>query len=143
LQTIFPYVKNKNLNINIDYALSEIHHINIIAKKSHGIQLPNYLKKKYNYNPKYKSSINSKQIIFPEEYKDIIIRFKKFLKFLFINYIHSDYNIILVTHQSLCKVILEIINKYKNINKDLINNYSLGKLCLVFDYNNWTFTEIN
>ena len=68
---------------------------------------------------------------------------KEFLKFLFSNYIHSNYNIILVTHQSLCKVILEIISKYENITPNLLNNYPLGKLCLVFDYNKWAFEKIN
>ena len=50
LQTIYPYSREKNLRINIDYGLSEIQHDQIIPKKSYQVRLPTYLAESFNYN---------------------------------------------------------------------------------------------
>jgi len=34
LQTIYPYAKNNNININLEYGLVEIHHQDLIPKKA-------------------------------------------------------------------------------------------------------------
>ena len=56
LQTIKPYIDTKKCIINIEYGLSEIHHKDIIAKKSVGLTLPIYLAKYYNYDCNKKKS---------------------------------------------------------------------------------------
>ena len=142
LQTIYPYVKNKKLLINIEYGLSEIHHQDIIPKKAVGQSLPEYLAKYFNYNKSYDSFIKHHKITYPEIYEDVDKRLKNFLQYFFTKFIKTNYIVVLVTHQSLCKVILEIVNKYNLINKELLNNYPKGKLCLVFD-NGWCCKEIN
>ena len=145
LQTIHPFIKNKKYKINIEYGLSEIHHEDIIPKKSIGIILPEYLGHYYNYNCEYKSIISTFNIKYPEKYKDVINRVKIILKKIISTYINTDYNILLVTHQSLCKAILDIIISCNNdiiINDFIINNYPKGKLSLIF-YNEWCFKLIN
>ena len=140
LQTIYPYAKKKKLVINIDYSLSEIHHSDIIPKKSVGFKIPPDIASDFNYNQNYTSIINPNEIIYPEEYSNITKRMKKFIKFIYLKYKDTSYNIILVTHQSLCKCALKI---NKNINNDeLIKNYPTGKCCLILDADKWIFKEL-
>jgi broad specificity phosphatase PhoE len=146
LATIHPYSIEKNIKINIEYSLSEIHLQDLIPKKAVGITLPEDIAIEYNYNPEYKTFLQHDNIVYPEKYDDVKKRMTNFLKHLFINYLKTDYNIVLVTHQSLCRVVLEILNnniqKYKNkINKTLIDNYDKGKLCMIFNYD-WDFKEL-
>jgi 2,3-bisphosphoglycerate-dependent phosphoglycerate mutase len=142
LQTIIPFSKIKKIKINLEYGLSEIHHEDIISKKAVGISLPEYLSELYNYNCDYKSIIKHTKIKYPEKYEDVIKRMKIILKNLIINYADTNYNILLVTHQSLCCAVLEIVNKNKSIDQHIITNYPKGKLALVFD-NGWDFKSIN
>ena len=140
LQTIFPYVKKHKILLNIDYSLSEIYHQDIIAKKSIGLMLPDIFLQKYNYNPNYESLINPKEIIYPEKYENVSNRMRKFLKYIILNYFNTNCNILIVTHQSLCRSCLTL---NKNSHKELIKNYPLGKLCLIFNDDKWNFEEIN
>lgn len=147
LQTIKPYIIKNKKKVNIEYGLSEIHNIDIIPKRSVGIKLPEYISKSFNYKCDYTSMISYTDIKYPEEYSDVVIRIKKILYNLINKYKNTDTNILLVTHQSLCCAVLEIINKYsinqKNkINSYILHNYPKGKVCLVFD-NDWIYKMIN
>jgi len=142
LETISPFSKNKKIKINHEYGLSEIHHEDIIPKKAVGILLPEYIGEKLNYNCDYKSIIKHTNIKYPEKYEDVVKRIKIILKNLIIEYANTNSNILLVTHQSLCCAVLEIINKNKSVDQQLIANYPKGKLALVFD-NGWDFKTIN
>ena len=142
LQTILPYSKKHNININIEYSLSELHHENLISKQAYGVSLPTYLEKFFNNNKNYKTLINPTDIVYPETMEHIDKRLKIFLKYLFSTYHNTNYNIVLVTHQALCNVLIKIISKYKSINESLLTTYPKGKLCLVYD-NEWCCTEIN
>ena len=147
LQTIAPYLKKTNKKINIEYALSEIHHEDIIPKKAHGMYLPEYLAEKYNYDSTYKSFMKPTDIKYPEKFAHVDRRVKKLLKELFNRYFTTDTSILLVTHQSLCSSILQIVNKSSNefknkIDEELINNYPTGRVTLVFN-NDWTFLSVS
>ena len=142
LQTIKPYILYSKKNINIEYGLSEIHHSDIITKKAVGIILPEYIAKSFNYNCNYISIINHTDIKYPEKYSDIIIRIKKILYNLIKKYYNTNINILLVTHQSLCSAILEIVNKYNSIDNHIIHNYPKGKVSLIYD-NNWIYKILN
>ena len=146
LQTVYPFIKQSLImnNVNIEYGLSEIHHPTIIPKKSYGIRLPEYLAKSFNYNCKYETIIKPTDIEYPETYNDVIRRTRKILRFILLQYNKSNINILLVTHQSLCTAILQIINEILPIklNQHLITNYPMGKLSLIFD-KNVVFKEIN
>jgi broad specificity phosphatase PhoE len=138
LQTVKPYLKKGDKKVNIEYSLSEIHHEDIIPKKAYGMYLPEYIAEQYNYNPEYKSFIKPTDIIMPERFKNVDIRLKKFLGELFNEYITTDKTILLVTHQALCGSILHIVNKYNKLDEEIINNYMIGQLTLVYN-NNWTY----
>ena len=151
LQTIYPFVKQNKKTINIEYGLSEIHLVDIIPKKGLGITLPEYLGKYYNYNCNYESIIKSTDIKYPEKYDDVVKRIKIILIHLIKKYGHTNYNILLVTHQSLCTAILQIIKnsnheystKFKtDIDNHLLYNYPKGKITLIYD-NDWYFELIN
>jgi broad specificity phosphatase PhoE len=143
LQTIKPYAIKSNKKINIEYGLSEIHHIDIISKKSVGVLIPNYIAKSFNYECNYTSILTNSDIKYPEKYEDVVVRIKKVLYYLIKKYYNEDINILLVTHQSLCCAVLEIVNKYqKNIDNHTLHNYKIGKVSLVFD-NDWVFNLLN
>jgi broad specificity phosphatase PhoE len=142
LQTIDPYVTKNNLKINIDYGLSEIHHEDIIAKKSIHLELPEYIAQTFNHNPNYTSIIKYDNISFPETIDHVFKRVKRVLRKIFYDYHDKDYNIVIVTHQSLCSSVLRIVNKYQPIDDNILNNYEKGQLSLVYD-NRWMYKPIN
>jgi 2,3-bisphosphoglycerate-dependent phosphoglycerate mutase len=149
LQTIYPYSKEENIKVNLEYGLSEIHADEIIPRRAVGLELPEYLAESFNSNPEYKTIIKPNGIKYPEKYKDVVLRIKRILTAIIGKYYSTNMNIVLVTHQSLCVAVLEIVNKssreFKNkIDKDILNNYPKGKLCLVFDNDKyWTYKPIN
>lgn len=145
LQTILPFSKHKNIKINLEYGLCEILHINIIPPKSFNVELPDYLCEEYNYNPEYDSFIKSIELEYPEDEKMFENRTKKILKYIIQKYYKTNENILLVTHQGHCKNILKIINKTDSIKPETesIDNYSTGKISLVFDQNKWKYAKLN
>lgn len=152
LQTICPYAIKKKKCINLEYGLSEIHVPQCITERAVGMELPEYIAESFNCNNNYKSIIEYNNIKFPENINDVQIRINKILKNIIQKYIKTDYNILLVTHQSLCTCALENIIKSVFINTETKNklkssnlkkNYETGKMCLIFDKNQWDFKEIN
>jgi 2,3-bisphosphoglycerate-dependent phosphoglycerate mutase len=149
LQTIYPYAKEHDKKINIEYGLSELHNEEIIAKKAVGVSLPEYLAESFNYNPEYKSLLKPTDILYPEKGKQATTRIKRVLKKIIQDYGTSDLNIILVSHQTLCNGVLKIVNKYseefkEKLSDSTINNYEKGKICLIFDSEKgWTYKPVN
>jgi len=143
LQTIYPYAKNNNININLEYGLVEIHHQDLIPKKAVGISLPEYLAESFNCNLNYKSFFKSTDIVYPEDNKEVCKRTRKLLQNLISqNYLLNE-NIVLVTHQSVCCEILKIVNKSNKLEPSVMTSYNKGKLSLVFDTDKWTYKPIN
>jgi broad specificity phosphatase PhoE len=148
LQTIYPYSKEHNIKINIEYGLSELHHEDIIPKKAIGINLPEYLAESFNYNPEYKSIIKPNDIVYPEKDKHVKKRLKKLLKKIIEENQKTNNNIILVTHQALCLNALKIVNKYSSEFKNKLDNltltnYNKGRACLIFDSTEgWTYKPV-
>jgi len=149
LQTVYPYSKEHNVKINIEYGLSELHNEEIIARKAVGVSLPEYLAESFNYNSEYKTLIKPTDIIYPEKNKHVQIRLKRVLRKIIQDNLESNHNIILVSHQTLCNTVLKIVNnsskEFKGkLEESVINNYKKGKLCLIFDSENiWTYKPIN
>lgn len=143
LQTIYPFSKTQKKKINIEYNLMEILHQDIIPPKSYNVRLPTYIAKQFNSNENY----NSQQINinYPEDDYHLEIRVKNFLKYIINKYHNTEENILLVTHQGLCKIILNIVNKFSNIKApiELLNNYPTGSISLVFQNDSWTYNKIN
>jgi broad specificity phosphatase PhoE len=145
LQTIYPFVIKYNIKLNLEYNLIEIQHESIIAPKSYGVELPLYIAKLFNYNPYYISAMKPNMINYPERFEQVEYRTKQFLKALITKYYNTDQVILLVTHQSLCQVILNIVNKFGKSSKPeetLLNEYPMGTLSLVFDNNEWIYSII-
>lgn len=140
LQTIIPYSKKKSIKINLEYGLVEIQHPDIIAPKGVGVELPDYLEKEFNKNIYYTSFIKSSNLVYPENTNLLTQRTKRIIKEIIADNCNSNENILIVTHQGLCQVILNIINKSIPIN---IKEYPMGKLSLIFDTNNWNYKRIN
>ena len=147
LQTIHPYAKSINQPICIDYSLSEIQHPEIIPRKSYQISLPEYIAKSFNINPEYKSMFNPMDHVYPENEIHVETRVKNFLRKILNEYCDKDINIIIVSHQIVCNIILKIVNKYnrtnKHINLDVTYNYPKGGLTKIFNKKQWIFDPTN
>jgi len=144
LQTIYPYAKDTNKKINLEYSLSEIQHPHIIPMKSYQVSLPQYIAESFNYNPKYSSVMDPIDHSYPEDEKSVEKRVKKFISRILNDQINSESNIIIVTHQIICNLILKIVNRNnRNIHIDVTYNYPRGALTKVFDTDKWIFKPIN
>jgi len=148
LQTVDPFTKDTKQSINLEYGLCEIHHQTIIPVKSVGLSLPEYLAKKYNYNPNYTSFIKPTGIKYPENATDCENRMKRVLKNIIETYYKTDDNILIVTHQSLCNTALKIINKYSvqykhTLDDEIAKGYQKGKVSLIFSTDQWVYTKLN
>jgi broad specificity phosphatase PhoE len=109
------------------------------------VLLPTYLAEYFNYDINYKSLISNDDINYPENENMLDNRIKTFLNKLIKENYRTNKNILLVTHQGVCKIILNIINKFGNNLKpdiELIDYYPTGKISLVFDNDNWIYKII-
>ncbi len=159
LQTITPYINKTHKKLKLEYGLIELKHESIIPPKSHNVKLPDYLAEFFNYDIDYTSLININQIKYPENINDLKNRVYFFLRHLLIKYHKTNKNILLVTHQGVCSIILSILKvpyfenqstkKQLDNKKQLETDYSydieypLGKISLIFDNDNWTLKKIN
>ncbi len=144
LQTIYPYSKSKKYKINVEHALAEIQHPHIIPCKSYTITLPQYIAEQFNCDEGYKSTLDPNNHMYPEDEKNVCNRSKAFVTKIIKDFINTEYNIILVTHQIVCNCILKKITKnMKNINITSTYNYMRGSLTLIFDKDDWAFEPIN
>ena len=149
LQTIYPYSKEADIKVNLEYGLEEINHQDIIAPKAAGVCLPEYIAESFNHNPSYKTVITADAINYPEKSEEVMTRIKRFLRTVIDDTSAKEqegggeHNIVLVTHQCVCSNILNIINKARpDLHLDLEKEYEKGKMSLIFD-NGWTFKAIN
>nr|QFG74277.1 MAG: histidine phosphatase superfamily PROTEIN [Megaviridae environmental sample] len=144
LQTINPYINSfkKKMSVNLEYSLAEIQHPDIIPHTYYKINLPKYIAEEFNHNERYMSLLSPEKFDYPEDYLKVKKRVKTFLKKIFNENIETNNNIIFVTHQIVCKIILETLEKdfaHK------INNtfYPTGSLTKVFDTDKWIYQQIN
>lgn len=145
MQTIYPFSKKNNFKLNLDYSLIEIQHPIIIPPKSVNIELPSYIANQFVADKSYISTMKPNQIIYPETSCNLEVRTKNFIKHIITKYYKTNETILLVTHQGLCKIILNIIYKYGKIKPELnmIDSYPLGKISLIFEDSEWIYKKVN
>ena len=143
LQTVTPYCKSSNLPINIDYSLSEIQHPHIIPEKSYQITLPLYLAESFNCNPKYTSLFNPVDHVYPETDVHVKKRVKRFMSKLLTDELKSNYNVLIVTHQVVCNIILKYATCKTDLKIEITNTYPKGALTQIFDKDKWMCEPIN
>ena len=136
LQTVYPYAKDKDIKINLEYGLSEIHHEDLIPKKAYGMYLPEYIAELFNYNSEYKTLMKPTEITFPEKEINVERRTKRILRSIVNKYMNTDANILIVTHQIVCLCLLKIVNPD-------IQNYDKGCLTKIIDNSGWNIKPVN
>ena len=143
LQTVYPFAKERNKKINLEYSLSEIQHPHLIPEKSYTVSLPSYIAESFNYNENYTSILEPEDHKYPEDQKNVSLRIKKFLNKIMTEYLTTKKNILIVTHQAVCNSILKIATKNTENSIDFDFNYPKGGLTQVWDLDQWTFKPIN
>lgn len=143
LQTIYPFAKKNNMKVKLDYGLMEIKSDYLIPNNSHNTRLPEYMNEPFLVESNYRSSVEVEELKYPEKEIDVQVRVKNFLKNLISN--NQEDDILIVTHQVVCNIILKIINKYgkDKISSELLDKYPIGAVTLVFDDLDWVFKPIN
>lgn len=135
LQTIYPYSSSKNLEIKVDYSLSEINYPKMIPEDSYQVRMPEYLLEMF--NGRDKSILQPEDFKYPEGKEDVKKRVKVFLKMLLEQNKDKNKNIIICTHQIIINIILEIANIKKE------DNYPTGGLSKIFDVKVWKYEKLN
>ena len=145
LQTVHPYCKKHDLKIKLEYGLGEINHEDIIPKKSYQIRLPEYIAELFNYESKYNEKFAPEEFSYPENENNVYKRVRDILKYIISIHNTTNDNIVLVTHQVVCKIILRIVKNYGVLkpNKEDLLSYPKGGLTEVFDNTYWVFKPIN
>lgn len=145
LQTCYPYAKDAGIKIKLEYGLCEIQHSDIIPKNSYQVRLPEYIAEGFNYDSEYKEIIAPENLSYPEDDKLVSKRIKEVLKHIFTSRYDSNNNILLVSHQPVCKSILGIVKRRSILKPDesVFNEYPKGALSQVYDNNIWSFKPIN
>lgn len=138
MQTIYPYSKKNNVKLNLDYSLVELLNEKIIPVNSFNVELPKYIAESFNSNLEYIPIMTQDDLTYPETYKSLDSRVKKFLKNIMLKHSKEKQdNILIVTHEGVCNVIFKIIDK----NYD--ESYPIGLISQVFNINNWLYKKIN
>ena len=133
IQSVDYYSKINNIDINIDYSLSEFFHIN--EKKIYindDYNIPEDWFRKFNIKNEY-SILNKYNI--NETSNDVIERVHTFIKEIINKYKNTDKNIILVTHMTIVNIILYYFNKIHygdNISINFEAKYDMGRLLLLY-----------
>ena len=144
LQTVLPFSKSNDININIEHSLSEIQHPHLIPIKSYQINLPIYIAEQFNYNSNYTSYLDPANHKYPEDEKSVSSRIKNFISKLINEMIDTKHNILIVTHQIVCNSLLKLATKkIQDINIDTTYNYPKGGITQIFDKDEWIFEPIN
>lgn len=143
MQTIYPFSKNNDIKINIDYSLSEFKIEPVITPVAKNVTLPLYIAEIFNYNPYYKSLINTCDIPYPETIYNMVTRVNRFLKKIINKYSNTNENILIVTHHVPIQIILKSVMKYGDIKPDYpsLSDYPQGQVSLIYD-NKFTFKKI-
>lgn len=144
LQTIHPYAKEYGKKINIEYAIAELQHTSIIPPSSFTVRLPEYLAESFGYNSHYKTSLEPEKFNYPENEHILAKRVKTFLNKLMSEHLEKKCNILIVTHQAVCNIILKIATKnIKDVEFNFTSQYPKGALTKVWDVDEWYFKPIN
>jgi broad specificity phosphatase PhoE len=144
LQTVHPFAKSRNKKINLEYGLQEIQHPSLIPENSHTVSLPIYICESFNYNPKYRSTLEPENNKYPEDEQMVTNRVKKVLSKIMNDHLTTKNNILIVTHQVVCNAILKIANKQLQVNKiEYTYKYPKGGLTKIWNVDTWELKKIN
>lgn len=132
IQTIEPYIENKNMKINLDYSLYESLMDDIDGSNIREIDESIYCYNRINHN--YNSFLKKDDLHYGESYDDIKDRTRNFLEWIIGNDELKNDNILLVSHMT-------TLNSMINRQPDQF--YDMGKISLIYNGEEAVFTTIN
>tara|TARA_B110000438_G_scaffold294933_1_gene337094 strand:+ start:1097 stop:1666 length:570 start_codon:yes stop_codon:yes gene_type:complete len=131
LQTVFPYSKENNKKINVEYGIAETIDEPLFKQKPN-ITLSSIQEKIYNINKNYSSIWNKNTLKYKEKTHQIKYRVKMFLNMLTSKHENTHDNILIATHMSIVNILLSLISG-KNIDVEL--HYPMGQISTVENNN--------
>ncbi len=131
LQTVFPYAKENNKKINIEYAIAETIDEPLFKQKPN-ITLTSAQEKIYNVNKNYSSIWNKNTLKYKEKISQIKYRTKMFLNMLMSKHENTQDNILIVTHMGIVNILLSLIS---GNDIDIEQHYPMGQISTVENNN--------
>ena len=87
--------------------------------------------------------MNPNDHIYPEVDKNVHDRVKAFISKVVEDMMESKHNVVIVTHQIVCNIILQMATKKKGMTFETTFNYPRGAVTKIFDEDSFTFVPIN
>lgn len=126
LQTVYPYAKENNIKVNVDWGIQECFHNHIFHTHNY-TKLSDQEKEFYNVNPKYKSSMEPNVLRYQETYFKLLDRVTDFFIRFKLENRNSDENILICTHMGVLNVILGLFK----LNRKVTSLYLMGRVSTI------------
>ena len=145
LETLHPFCKNNDKNINVENSLYEFVTERLFTQSNYKQSLTSSQKSKYLVNQDYTSFFDIENLLFPQNEELMEERVYAFLNYLINQYQNQEISILLCGHKKIVDKIFTLYLKEHDLveEKSKKLEYSMGGLSLVYDNNTYCYIPLN
>lgn len=145
LETLYPFCKNNNKNINIENSLYEFVTERLFTKSNYKQSLTSSQKSSYLVNNDYTSFFDIENLFFPQTEKLMEERVYAFLNYLINQYQNQNISILLCGHKKIVDKIYNLYLKKQDLSDENIKKieYPMGGVSLVYENNTYCYQPLN
>lgn len=145
LETLYPFCKNNNKNINIENSLYEFVTERLFTQSNYKQSLTSSQKSSYLVNNDYTSFFDIENLFFPQTEKLMEERVYAFLNYLINQYQNQNISILLCGHKKIVDKIYNLYLKKQDLFDENIKKieYPMGGLSLVYENNTYCYQPLN
>ena len=145
LETLYPFCKNNNKNINIENSLYEFVTERLFTKSNYKQSLTSSQKSSYLVNNDYTSFFDIENLFFPQTEKLMEERVYAFLNYLINQYQNQNISILLCGHKKIVDKIYNLYLKKQDLSDENIKKieYQMGGVSLVYENNTYCYQPLN
>ena len=145
LETLHPFCKNNDKNINVENSLYEFVNEHLFTQSNYKHTLTSSQKSKYLVNHDYTSFFDIENLLFPQNEEFMEERVYAFLNYLINQYQNQEISILLCGHKKIVDKIYILYLKEHDLveEKSKKLEYPMGGLSLVYDNNTYCYIPLN
>ena len=145
LETLHPFCKNNDKNINVENSLYEFVTESLFTQLNYKQSLTSSQKLKYLVNHDYTSFFDIENLLFPQNEEFMEERVYAFLNYLINQYQNQEISILLCGHKKIVDKIFTLYLKEHDLveEKSKKLEYPMGGLSLVYDNNTYCYIPLN
>jgi len=145
LETLHPFCKNNDKNINVENSLYEFVTERLFTQSNYKQSLTSSQKSKYLVNQDYTSFFDIENLLFPQNEELMEERVYAFLNYLINQYQNQEISILLCGHKKIVDKIYILYLKEHDLveEKSKKLEYPMGGLSLVYDNNTYCYHPLN